>query len=212
MRSILCISLLSAAIAASAGAQAVEAGRAFEPSVTPWVGVSSFGDRIRTQNAVSAYRNSPTVGLRAEFPLTRRIGLLGGFSVAPLSKQAEENVATRAFFDDVVIYRAEAGLGWRFKPAAPVFFYGGGGLFGATKYALRDTEGSPLDPMAAVGLGYDRAASGPWSFRVMYTSYLVFPSAPDPPPDSPSTVPEAKSSAHDWSLQFGGRYTFGRGR
>ncbi|MFN2399863.1 MAG: hypothetical protein ABR543_14680 [Gemmatimonadaceae bacterium] len=212
MRSIFCIGLLPAALAVSASAQVVESGRAFEPSVTPWVGLSSFGDRIRTQNSVSDYRSSPTVGLRAEFPLTRRIGLLGGASVAPFSKQSEENVATRAFFDDVVIYRADAGLGWKFKPAAPVFFYGGGGVFGATKYALRDTEGSPLDPMAAVGLGYDRASSGAWSFRLMYTSYFVFPSAPDPPPDSPSIVPEAKSLAHDWSLQFGGRYTFGRGR
>lgn len=210
MRSPLFAIPLLLSLAVQARTQLAPELRSFEPSITPWIGSTFYDKRLSAPNRKAGYRNSPTVGLRADFPITRRIGLIGGVSVSPMSKQLEESSFGSSFVENVTAYRAEAGLGWRFKPTAPVFFYGGGGVFGATKYALPGTSGSVLEPMAAFGLGYDRASKGRWSFRAALTTYLVFPSAPDPPSDSPDLKIEAASVAQDWALQIGGRYMLSR--
>jgi hypothetical protein len=204
MRPLLLASAAVAALAARAGAQFGDAGRAFESAVTPWIGPMSFGNRLQFNFIEARYRSSIAAGARAELPLTRRLGAMANVGVAPFSRQQTEDPNSRQVFRaNTIVYRADAGLSWRFKPRAPIFFYAGGGVTGASRYAMPadDLAGSVIEPQAAFALGYDAGQRGRWNFRVVYAGYVVFPT-------STASEIKAKGAAYDWAVQLGARYSF----
>ena len=193
----------SAARPLTAHAQFSGARVSFEPALTTWLGPMLFGHRLKQGGSEAGYRSSIALGARGEYPLSRRTGLMVNVALAPFSRQQTETAETdRAIWGKAVVYRADAGVSFRFKPTAPVFFYAGGGVVGATKYAWpveADISGTPIDPQAAFAVGYDGARRGRWNFRATYAGFVVFPTA------SGSQV-EAKATAYDWSVQLGARY------
>lgn len=198
------------ALAVPAKAQLSGPRSAFVPAISPSVGPMIFGHRLAQATNEAGYRSSIALAVRAEHPLSRRTGLMAHASVAPFSAQVtESDGANRAIWSKAIVYRVDAGLSWRFKPAAPVFFYGGGGLVGATRYGWPNAEqlsGSVLEPQAALAVGYDAGSRGRWNFRATYAGYFVFPSTVE------GSGVEAKTLAYDWSLQLGARYALRPGR
>ena len=213
MRTLL-LTIFCAAITADATAQIQTALPAFEPSISPWFGVTSFGTRQTNGDFDASYRGSITIGMRGEIPLTQRVGLLGNVAISPAAKQRFEGPVATELRDNVTILRADLALGWRFIPRAPVFFFGGGGILRATRPAYPDFNQSVTEPRGLFGFGYDRPASGRWNFRLTATGFVTKAAEPDPntwqaagtPPDV-----EVKSAAFDWTVEVGARYRFNRG-
>lgn len=200
--------------AATAAAQIPRTASAFVPAISPWVGVTSFGARQALGTREASYRGSITVGVRGDLPLTRRVGLLANVAVSPFARQRTEDDVGADLHERVTVLRADAALGWRFIPRAPVFFFGGGGILAATKPAYPDFDDAVIEPRVLFGLGYDRQSSGPWNFRVAATGFFTSPAEPEPlswvggggvPPV------QTESTAFDWALELGARYSFRRG-
>jgi hypothetical protein len=213
MRSLLLLSALIL-IGAPAAAQIQRPAPAFERAVTPWLGVTSFGTRQVDGTREASYRGSLTAGFRAELPLTRRVGLLGNVSVSPLAKQRTDNPFGTELHEKVTIVRADAALGFWFIPRAPVFFFAGGGILAADKPAFPNFDESVIEPRGLIGVGYDRPSSGHWNFRVAATAFLTKAAEPDPTSwTAAGPVPNLRieSTAFDWAIELGGRYTFRRG-
>ena len=122
--------------AAPSAAQIARTAPAFPPALSPFIGVTSFGDRQALGSRKASYRGSFTVGVRGYLPLTQRVGLLGTVSLSPLAKQRTDDPFGRSLHDRVTVMRADAALGWRFIPRAPVFFYAGGGILAAIRIFL----------------------------------------------------------------------------
>jgi hypothetical protein len=206
--------VLLGAAAVPAAAQIQRSAPAFPAAVSPWIGVMGYGTRQSAGGFDASYRGSITVGLRAEVPLTQRVGVLGNASISPFAKQRLEGPASTELRGDVSIARADLALGWRFIPRAPVFFYGGGGLIRASRPAWPDFDESVIEPRALVGLGYDKPAAGRWNFRVTGTAFFAKPADVDPLAWSGSgPVPpvRAKATAFDWAIELGARYRLRRG-
>lgn len=213
MRTLL-LTALCAAVAVDAAAQIQTTPRAFEPSISPWIGIASFGTRQTANDFEASYRGSVTIGVRGELPLTRRVGLLGNVSLSPVAKQRYEGPVTTELRDNVVIMRGDLALGWRFIPRAPVFFFAGGGIIRATRPAFPDFDQAVTEPRGLFGFGYDRPAQGRWNFRLTATGFVSKPAEPDPLAwDAPGTPPNVatKSTVFDWSVEIGARYRFNRG-
>ena len=204
MRAILPALAAVALGATPAEAQAERARRAFEPALSLTLSANQFGTRLEGPSAEYRYKNSAGLGVWGELPITRRTGLLATANVAPLSKQraegANDNVAV---YGSVLAYGADAGIGARLKPSAPVFFFLGGGVVAASKIADPNDDGSVFEPRGTVAVGYDARRRGPWNLRALYAGHLVVPGEGNLPDTS------AASTAYDWSVQVGGRYTFG---
>lgn len=212
MRFLLPILLL--ATAGVGGAQVPRSARAFEPAVSPWLGIASFGKRQSTSSQDASYRSSLTFGVRGEIPVTQRIGVMGNVGFSPLAKQRTEDAVGTTLHERVMVYRADLALAWRFIPQAPVFFFAGGGVLGASKPAMPDFDESVTEPRGLFGLGYDRPASGRWNFRVVATGFITKASDPDPlswSAGGPAPNVTAKSSVFDWAFEFGARYRLRRG-
>ncbi|HSJ65921.1 MAG TPA: hypothetical protein VK922_18710 [Gemmatimonadaceae bacterium] len=214
MRPLLLLTVLALS-APVAPAQIARTAPAFVPALSPWIGVTSFGNRQSFASREASYRGSLTIGVRGDLPLTRRLGLLGTVSLSPLAKQRTEDPFGTQLHDDVTIVRADAALGWRFIPRAPVFFFGGGGILAATNPAFPQFDESVVEPRGLFGLGYDRASTGRLNFRVVATGFITAPADPDPGSyvgagEVPVLV--TKSTTFDWALELGARYTFSRGR
>jgi hypothetical protein len=200
--------------AASASAQIPRTAPAFVPALSPWIGVTSFGSRQEFGSTDASYRGSLTVGVRGDLPLTRRLGLLGNVSVSPMAKQRTEDPFGTQLHEQVTVVRADAALGFRLIPRAPVFFFGGGGILAATRPAFPDFDDSVIEPRALFGVGYDRPSTGRWNFRIVATGFITMPADVEPLSwVGAGGVPDVrtKSTAFDWALELGGRYTFRRG-
>jgi hypothetical protein len=214
MRLLLLLAVLALS-AQVAPAQIARTAPAFVPALSPWIGVTSFGARQAFASRDASYRGSLTVGVRGDLPLTRRLGLLGNVSLSPLAKQRTEDPFGTQLHEGVTIVRADAALGWRFIPRAPVFFFGGGGILAATKPAFPQFDESVVEPRGLFGLGYDRASAGRLNFRVVATGFITAPADPDPGSYVGSgevPVLVIKSTTFDWALEVGARYTFSRGQ
>jgi hypothetical protein len=203
---IVIVALAAAPLGAPLGAQLDRPRVAFEPALTPWIGVRNFGTRV-VDPIVGSYKlkGSLALGLRGDRPLTRRTGLLVDLSVAPLSGQEGAIRGGSTTFDaDIIVLAADIGIGGRLKPAAPVFFYVGGGVLRASKYAIPRTPGAPVEPQGSFAVGYDGAQHGRWNFRAVYGGHFVRPADPG------TADASGKSLAYDWDLQLGARYAFRR--
>lgn len=208
------LAALSAVISVPAAAQIQRGLPAFQPSIAPFVGVTSFGIRQTNATVETSYRGSITIGAQGQIPLTQRVGLLGTVAISPIAKQRVETTVTTDLRDNVVILRGDLALGWRFIPRAPVYFFGGGGIIRASKPAFPEFEHSVTEPRGLFGFGYDRASERAWNFRFVATGFVTkaadvdaatWQGAGAPPPV------EAKSAVFDWSVEIGARYRFNRG-
>ena len=194
---------LAAAVAlpASARAQEYRPQVAFDRAISVTGGLGGYGERLSSSNADFGYKSSLMLGAGLDLPLTRRTGLLAFASVGPLSaQQTRAKVGSTIISSSLVAYSADVGFAARFKPSAPVFFFVGGGVSGATHYAAPLASGAPIEPEGAFAVGYDGVHRGPWGLRVLYAGHVVRPSAPA---DSSIT---AHRATYDWSLQVGGRF------
>lgn len=206
-----------AAAPASAAAQARvrDPVPAFPAAISAMIGVTSFGDRQVLGGSTASYRSSLSFGVRGDLPLTRRLGLLGAVGVAPIATQRLDTESGTDLDKRVTSLRAEAALGWRFIPRAPVFFFGGGGIAYASSPAYPEFDESVVEPRALFGVGYDRQSAGPWNFRIVATGFVTSPATPDPLTWSGGGGPppvQAKSSTFDYAIEVGGRYRLRLGR
>ena len=195
----------AAAIALPARAQTPRAASAFERAVTPWIGIRNFGDRAFSPLAGHAsYSPSLTVGGTFDLPLTRRTGVLLDVHVAPLGKQDLSEDESAVQFSRVFAYGATAALAGRFRPQAPIFFFGGATILGANKRAVPGEEGGAFSPGATLGAGLDLARSARVGARIVYQAYFV------KPPDTEAIGYRAESRSTDWTLGIGARIALGR--
>ena len=197
--------LLASALAAlPAAAQTPRAIRAFEPAVTPWVGMRSFGDRARAvDRSTTKYGGSYAIGAMFEVPLSRRTAFTADLHVAPSAGQRLNAPTGVVSYDDALATSLTAGLAARFRPQAPVFFFAGGGILSVSKKSVADAEGSVIEPVGDFGFGYDGARVGAWNIRGVFRGYVVKPADPDSPGF------EATGGAFDWAVGIGARRSFG---
>jgi len=187
-----------------ASAQSAAPLLAFPGSAGATIGVSTFG--IRSKNAGGgqfSYKGSLVVGGRFDHPLSRRTGLLVGLGLAPLSQQRGKGGGSVVLSDKLMVAIADAAIGFRFKPIAPVFFSGGGGITYATRPAANTATGSVSEPHVLLGIGYDAPSSTRWNVRTVFTNRFVMVG------DDSDLNTTSESMAYDWTLEIGGRYRFG---
>ncbi len=204
-RAIKVLTQITAALvfAVSAFGQSSSPLRAFELSITPWIGISGFGTRFTSSTQSTRYKSSLSGGARADMPLTRRLGILANVGISPFAQLHVESPFGSGLEEKATVYRGDVGVGWRFKPQAPIFFYLGGGVVGASRAAFPGVSKSILDPTAAFSIGYDGRRESSFNVRAVFSNYLAFPSDNS---DTPAGV-RAESTAYDWSLQLGARYS-----
>ena len=199
------ILLLASALAVvPAAAQTPRVRRAFEPAITPWVGVRNFGDRAESVSGARAgYGGSFTVGASFEAPFTRRTGFVADLHLAPSAGQRLDDEQGISTYENAVGVSFSAALAARLRPQAPVFFFAGPGVILMTKKPIADAEGSSIEPMADVGFGYDGGRVGQWNVRGIVHGYFLKPADPDSPAFA------ARGSAFDWAAGIGFRRVFG---
>lgn len=199
------LALVAGALPAAAQERVPPPATAFPPSITTSIGLAAFSPRYESSVTGSeySYGSSVSISLRADYPLTRRVGLSAEAMVAPLAKQRVETPNFgRTVGDDIIVYGIHAGLAGRLKPGAPVFFQVGGGLTTASKHAHPEADGSPMEPHAGLTIGYDGSVFGRANIRVTYSARLASVDAPDD-----VTVPlDEKSMAFDQVVQVGLRF------
>lgn len=176
---------------------------AFAPGVTPWVGLIVYGARVTGNNASFTYSTSAALGVRADWPLTRRVGVMASLGVAPFSKQKVEGGDAAMLLGSVLLVSGDVGLAARLKPAVPVFFFAGGG----GSYASHGTTTSDASfaPHGTIAVGYDagrRDRPGP---RLMWVGRFVIP------PDPGVAGYSSKSMTFDWGIEIGVRIPARRG-
>ena len=177
---------------------------AFPRSAGFAAGVSSFGARSTNAGGGEfSYKGSIILGGRFDQPLSRRTGLLLGLSVAPLSQQRGKGGGSVVLSEKLMIAIADAAIGFRFKPIAPVFFSGGGGLTYATKAAANSATGSVSEPHVLLGIGFDAKSGTRWNVRSVFTNRFVMVG------DDSDLNTTSESMAYDWTFEVGGRYHFG---
>jgi hypothetical protein len=172
-------------------------------SLSLGVGFMTFGTRLERPDASFEYANSVAFDLRFEKSLTRRIGVMAAGFAAPFSGQ-RATIGDVGVFDDVSVFGGELALSFRFKPAAPIYFFGGGIFKHFSDYSdPRETGGANNEPGGVLGVGYDRRSSGRVNFRVQLAVHLMKPAdgkqwqGEQGVIDSPNT---AKSLTQDWTF------------
>ena len=199
---VLCALALLAA-APPAYAQMERVTTAFAPSVTPWLGLAVFNTRVTGGDGTFSYSNSVAVGVRADRPLTRRVGMMASLGVAPFSKRKAEGGDETVLGSSVFVVSGDVGLAARLKPAVPVFFFAGGG----GSYASRGTTTSDATfaPQGTIAVGYDAGRRDRPNGRFVWVGHFVFP--PDPGVAGYSN----KAMAFEWAFEAGLRIPVGRG-
>jgi hypothetical protein len=208
---------LSFVVLASAGSPAlaqVEAtppprAMAFPPSLSVMVGVGTYGPRAARDSIGTLQTRSLTTGpiltARLQAPFGRRFGLQVGGGVTRRSRREDRNGAP--FFsqgDHVVTLRAEGGLLFRFKPAAPIYF---GGSFVYVRHGappvINQVGGVTTETGGGFGVGVDfgRKPGSSFAGRIEYWNYFVKPSAGGLTQDF-----LARSRAHDTAVTIGVTY------
>ena len=197
------LAFVASGVSAQAQARVAPPATAFPAAITTSVGFIAFAPRYdqATTGADYSFGSSLALGLRGDYPLTRRLGLLAEVMVAPLAKQRSEHPELgRTVYDKIIVYGFHAGIGGRLKPGAPVFFQLGGGLTSASKHAFPEAEGTPMEPHAGFTIGYDASVFGRSNIRLTYSGRFASPDAPD------EESIESKSMVFDHVVQVGLRY------
>ena len=199
MRAILIVGAAAALLARDGRAQQPRPVRAFEHAVTTSIGVRNFGGRAKTVEGKATYTGSAEVGVRGDFPLTRRTAFMLDLSIAPFAKQEATTLTSAVVREKVLAGTLTGALAARFKPRAPVFFYAGIAAMYFSKRPVPGIEGSSTEPAVAFGVGYDAVQRGPWNLRAVFSNYVLKPADPG----GGITV---ESTAYDWAFQVGARY------
>ena len=196
--------LLLLAAATPARAQRV-IRQAFSPAITPFFGITGFGERTTatTDGARYDYANGIGIGVQLDRPLSRRTGLLATVAISPLTRVVGTLEPAVADFDRAVVAGLDLGVAGRLKPSAPLFVYLGGGATLATKRAAREPDGFGADPRGTVGVGIDLMRLERTGFRLIYMAHWVKPSTPD------ASRWVATSTAFDQTIAIGGRLMLG---
>lgn len=159
---------------------------AFPPAFSVMVGVSTYGDRARFDSGPGlsgfAYSltNGPVAAARLQLPLSRRFGLHVGGAATYRSQRITRDGSPFLVGDtNVLSVRAEGGLLFRFKPAAPMYFGGAVVLQRHSKPPVeRQSGGAITEKGGGFGIGYDfwRKPGSGLSGRIELWNFFVGPS------------------------------------
>jgi opacity protein-like surface antigen len=182
---------------------------AFPAAVGLMLSSGSYGDRAKLPRPVTGdeitYKLSSglAVGAHVQFPVTRRLGLVGSASITRRNRRAERQgdpFASRV--DKVRFSRLAAGVGFRFRPHAPVFFAGTFVYNVISPGPVEFQDANVAEVGGGVGVGYDFSVSrSPVFGRIEVWNYWVKPSGTDLNPGY-----EAKSRTHDLSVALSVNY------
>jgi hypothetical protein len=196
MKRLLVLALLVAPAAVAAQASS---------SVALGAGFMTFGTRLERSDATFEYANSLSVELRGEKSLGRRFGVLVAGMVVPFSAQ-RATIGDFGVFDDVMAFGGELALSFRFKPTAPIYFYGGGAFMHFTDYAdPREVKAGVNELGGAFGLGFDLNTSRKYNVRFQLGLHLMKPADGDQWEGSEGLIPSpntALSLTQDWSFSI----------
>jgi hypothetical protein len=184
---------------------------AFPPAASVLIGVSSYGDRARSDSGAGtseftyALTTGPLVTARLQVPLGRRFGLHVGGGFTYRSRRVDrDGTPLSSLNDHVATVRAEGGLLFRFKPAAPIYF---GGSFVYVRHGappvLNQAGGVTTETGGGFGVGLDfgRSPASSLAGRVEFWNYFVKPSA-----SGLAGGISAKSTARDGVFTIGVTY------
>lgn len=181
-------------------------------SLSLGVGFTTFGTRLEREDDSFEYANSASVELRFEKSLTRRLGVMIAAFAAPFSAQ-RANLGDVGIFNDVSAFGGELALAFRFKPSAPVYFYGGGAFKHFSDYSdPREVGGAVNEPGAVLGTGFDIRSSGKYNFRVQLSVHLMKPAHGKEWQGDDGVIPSpnsATSLTQDWTFAVAMRRSSG---
>ena len=139
-----------------------------------------------------------------QFPVTRRLGLVGSASITRRNRRAErQGDPFSSTVDKVRFSRLAAGVGFRFRPHAPVFFAGTFvyNVISPGPVEFQDANVSEMGGGFGIGYDFGRTARKPVFGRIEVWNYWVKPSGADLNPGY-----EAKSRTHDLSVALSVNY------
>jgi hypothetical protein len=182
---------------------------AFPVAVGAALSSGRYGDRAmqpaqpQVPEATHRLASGLAIGARVQAPLTRRIGVFGGASITRRNRLVEEGDNPLSAEDKVTVIRADGGLGYRFRPNAPIFF---GASFVYQRHSPGPVEfqtNTVTEIGGGIGIGYDFARSTRHDFfgRLEVWNYWVQPSA-----TGLAGGYEAKSLARDLSIALSVNY------
>lgn len=181
---------------------------AFPPAVSVLIGFGSFGTRATSVDTPlnrehsHALTNGPTAAGRLQSPLGRRFGLNIGGAVAYRNyRESIDGSPLSASSQRLLSLRGEAGLLFRFKPAAPVFFGGSFVYQHHSRPAVEQQAGGPTTELGGgFGIGYEfgKKPGSNLSGRVEFWNYFMGPNAEGLPDDFTS-----RSTARDMVFVVG---------
>lgn len=182
---------------------------AFPAAVGLMLSSGSYGDRAKLPRPATGdeitYKLSSglAIGGHVQFPVTRRLGLVGSASITRRNRRAErQGDPFSSNVDKVAFNRFEAGLGFRFRPHAPVFFAGTFVYHLISPGPVEFQDVNVAEVGGGVGVGYDFSVSrSPVFGRIEVWNYWVKPSGTDLDPGY-----EAKRLTHDLSVALSVNY------
>lgn len=182
---------------------------AFPAAIGVVLASGTYGDRAKLPRPATGdeitYKLSSglAVGAHVQFPVTRRLGFVGSASVTKRNRRAErQGDPFSSNVDRVEFNRFEAGLGFRFRPHAPVFFAGTFVYHLISPGPVEFQDVNVAEVGGGVGVGYDFSVSrSPVFGRIEVWNYWVKPSATDL-----DFGYEAKSLTHDLSVALSVNY------
>src|SRR3990172_5371617 len=182
---------------------------AFPAAVGLMLSSGSYGDRARLPRPATGdeitYKLSSglAVGAQVQSRVPRRLGVVGSASVTRRNRRAErQGDPFSSNVDKVTFNRLEAGLGFRFRPPAPVFFAGTFVYHLISPGPVEFQDVNVAEGGGGVGGGYEFSVSrSPVFGRIEVWNYWVKPSGTDLDPGY-----EAKSLTHDLSVALSVNY------
>jgi hypothetical protein len=147
-------------------------------------------------------------GARFQIPLLRQVGLLAGADITRRHRRGEREGDPIALNEKVTLTRLEAGLGFRFRPSAPVFF---GAVF---VYDRLNPGAGPFQDLTVsesgggfgVGVDFGRSTQHRFFGRLDVWNYWLKPSA-----TGLDVGYETKNLAHDLSISLSVHYRIPKG-
>lgn len=178
---------------------------AFPAAVGLMLSSGSYGDRARQSDTIThKLSRGLAIGGHVQVPVTRRFGLIGSASISRRSRLAEhQGNPFSSSMDKVRFSRLAAGIGFRFRPNAPVFFAGTFVYNLISPGPVEFQDANVSETGGGFGIGYDFGRTGPKPVfgRIEVWNYWMKPSGTDLSPGY-----EAKSRTRDLSVALSVNY------
>jgi len=178
---------------------------AFPAAVGLMLSTGSYGDRARQSDTIThKLSRGLAIGGQVQFPVTHRLGLIGSASISARRRLAEhQGDPFSSSVEKVRFRRLAAGIGFRFRPQAPVFFAGTFvyNLISPGPVEFQDADVSETGGGFGIGYDFGRSARTPLFGRFELWNYWMKPSAANLLPTY-----EAKSRTHDLSIALSVNY------